>query len=241
MLTSCTNKESKEDKISPTTTNQPWPIVMIIAFIGPPGSGKGTQSRLIAQNLNISYVATGDLLRKAATTEAALAKILDSGMLADPNYVNNLVSCKLRDIGNGNDCILDGYPRNMPQALYLRQYLEQNQSKLLVMYFQIADELIIKRLSGRRSCPKCGAIYNIFYANSKIEWVCDACKDVKLSVRNDDNALVVQQRLQEYKNNTQTLIDFYTESNIITVIDASKSVGEIYDDCCNIIAAAHSL
>lgn len=202
---------------------------MIVTFIGPPGSGKGTQASLIANKLGIPHLSTGDILRsklKSGDKDGdSLRQMMAAGKLVPSDVVNKLVleaTCPLE-----TGCILDGYPRNLAQA----EFLEQNcKSKVSAIYFDINHDLLIKRISGRFSCSKCGKIYNSYFTPLKIEKTCDTCESHDFTYRADDKEETVAVRLSEYDKETKPLVEYYKKLNRLKVIDASKAVDKIAEE-----------
>lgn len=202
---------------------------MIVTFIGPPGSGKGTQASLIASKLGIPHLSTGDILRsklESGDDEAReMRRIMASGKLVSTDFVNKLVleaTCPLE-----KGCILDGYPRNAEQA----EFLEKNcKNKVLAVYFDINHDLLIQRISGRFNCASCGKIYNSYFSPPVAEKTCDKCQSHDFTYRADDNEETVAIRLNEYDKETKPLVEYYRKLGRLQVIDASKSVDKIAEE-----------
>lgn len=201
---------------------------MIFIFLGPPGSGKGTQAALIAKNYGINTLSTGDVLRAKAAEDTEpgrqLRQIMQSGYLVPGQLVNQLVAEALSELGS-KDIILDGYPRTIEQAHFLAQNVPFEQ---LVLYFDIQDDLLIKRLTGRFSCAHCKKIYNEHFAKLKHDNTCDICGSKEFVRREDDNPETVTNRLTQYRSETAALIKYYTEQNVLHHVDAEVSVDDIY-------------
>lgn len=202
---------------------------MIVTFIGPPGSGKGTQAALIASKLGVTHLSTGDVLRSRLESgdkeSKALRKVMESGKLVPSNVVNELVLSAIKDSSKG--CILDGYPRNLAQAEFLDQNCEDD---VTAIYFDISHDLLIKRIAGRFSCSKCGKIYNGYFSPPKVEKSCDKCQSHNFTHRADDNAETVAVRLNEYDRETKPLVQYYQKLGRLQVVDASKSVDKISEE-----------
>lgn len=207
---------------------------MIIIFIGPPGSGKGTQAALIAKELGLPVVSTGEILRTKASSPdpegAALKEIIDSGRLAPVHIVNQLVSEYLNDCKDG--CILDGYPRSFSQAEFLSKNTKQ---PLRVLYFDIDKEILIKRITGRYNCSECGRIYNKFFSPTKIENECDICGAKNFTYRSDDNEVTIRNRLETYEQETMPVVDYYKKSGSLEVVDATKAIEKITEELLSIL------
>lgn len=204
---------------------------MILVFLGPPGAGKGTQAKLLSQRMEFLHIATGDLLREAVKNQTPLGKkakeYMDRGELVPDELIVQLIEETMPKDGN---VILDGFPRTVNQALALEEMLKGKGEKISkVLFFDVPDEVIIDRLSGRRVCSKCGAVYHVKYNPPKIEGVCDLCGGT-LVQRDDDREEVVKKRLEVYRKQTQPLIEFYQDRGIIYKLDAGKGVEELFEE-----------
>ncbi|MCI4458531.1 MAG: adenylate kinase [Thermocrinis sp.] len=204
---------------------------MILVFLGPPGAGKGTQAKLLSQRMGFLHLSTGDLLREAVKNQTPLGKkakeYMDRGELVPDELIVQLIEETMPKDGN---VILDGFPRTVNQALALEEMLRAKGEKISkVLFFDVPDEVIIDRLSGRRVCSKCGAVYHVKYYPPKVEGVCDLCGGT-LVQRDDDKEEVVRKRLEVYRKQTQPLIEFYQERGIIYKLDAGKGVEELFEE-----------
>lgn len=207
---------------------------MIVIFIGPPGSGKGTQAAVIGKILSLPVVSTGEVLRSKAvsptTDGVALKLILESGKLAPTDMVNKFV---LEDINSYKDgCILDGYPRNLAQAEFLSDNVMQD---VKVLYFEIDSDVLLKRITGRFSCSECGKIYNKFFSPTKIDNKCDVCASEKFIYRADDNETTVRNRLDTYAQETMPVIDYYKKTGVLEFVDATNSIEKITEELLSIL------
>jgi len=203
---------------------------MKIVMLGNIGVGKGTQGRKLSEKFNIPYIATGDIFRENIRNETPLGKkvknILKEGKLVPDEVVNEIVFDK---INNLEDFILDGFPRTLFQAEQLEKFLKLNNNPLdFVFYLILPEEIIVKRITGRRICPKCGRVYNIYFNPPKNDEICDFDGE-KLIQREDDNLEVVKKRMEEFKKNTFPLIDFYREKKILFEIDGEGSPDEVFN------------
>jgi adenylate kinase len=204
---------------------------VILVFLGPPGAGKGTQAKLLSQRMGFLHLSTGDLLREAVKNQTPLGKkakeYMDRGELVPDELIVQLIEETMPKDGN---VILDGFPRTVNQALALEEMLKGKGEKISkVLFFDVHDEVIIDRLSGRRVCSKCGAVYHVKYNPPKVEGVCDLCGGT-LVQRDDDKEEVVRKRLEVYRKQTQPLVEFYQERGIIYKLDAGKGVEELFEE-----------
>ncbi len=201
---------------------------MIIVLIGSPGSGKGTQGQLLARKLNLPHVSTGDIFRqmvKVNNKDGLLIKeYMAQGKLVPPKLVNNVVKEFLTQDIYKNGYVLDGYPRNLEQANFLRMFANQ---KIKVVFFDIDDQVIIKRILGRFNCENCGQIYNSYFIKPKVDNVCDVCGSDKFMHRQDDDEQTIKQRIEEYKIETYPLLNYYRDNSEFYVVDANKDKEEV--------------
>ena len=188
---------------------------MNVILFGPPGAGKGTQGDLLAASAGLRKISTGDLLREAVRDGTELGKkaktFMDAGELVPDAVILGLVQETLSANGASalRGFILDGFPRTLPQAQALDEMLHTiGQPIQGVLMLDVADDVIVKRLSGRMSCPQCGAVYNEFYDPPKHAGICDKC-GTALVQRKDDNAETVKRRLDVYRQQTAPVLDYY--------------------------------
>ena len=200
---------------------------MNLIFLGPPGAGKGTIAAKVKSYLNIPHISTGDLFREAIKNQTDLGKevqkIIERGDLVPDSLTVAMVRerLNLEDVKNG--FILDGFPRTIPQA----ENLEKITQVTKVINFTLADEEIVKRLSGRRLCKVCGSSHHIIFMPPKEVGICDNCGG-ELFTRKDDTEESIKNRLEVYKNQTEPLIAFYKAKNLLVDIDASPEPGEVF-------------
>ena len=204
---------------------------MKMVMLGPPGSGKGTRAHIISDLYGIPVVTTGDMLREATRNETEYGKIakkyMDKGDLVPDKIVNGIVRERLSRPDVADGFILDGYPRSKSQADALDQILEDLDIKLThVLYVVLSDDVVIKRLSGRRSCPKCGAVYHLESAPPKKPRACDVC-GAKLIQRDDDKAEVIKHRLEVYRKNTEPLLKRYGDRGLIVETSGGVPMDEL--------------
>ncbi len=206
-------------------------------FIGPPGSGKGTQTKKLSAEFNLPHIDTGSLLREevaSGSDEGKLANsFMEKGNLVPIDLVSKIIKNRLLKNDCDNGFILDGYPRSIEQAQALDKILEEIDGKNTVshkvFYFNVSQDKLIERLVNRRTCEKCGAIYNLKTMKLKNNEICEKCGG-KLIRRDDDTEEVALKRFKTYFNQTEPLIDLYTKRNWLFEIDASKNIDEIYKD-----------
>lgn len=205
---------------------------MKIIMLGAPGAGKGTQAKKIAEKYSIPHISTGDIFRANIKNGTELGKkaktYMDQGLLVPDELVVDLVVDRLKQADCENGCVLDGFPRTIPQAEALDKALEAaGQSVDYAINVEVPDENIVNRMSGRRACVSCGATYHIVYAPTKVENICDACQG-ELLLRDDDKPETVQKRLNVYHEQTQPLIDYYTKKNILVEVDGTVDIDDVF-------------
>lgn len=196
---------------------------MILILLGPPGAGKGTQAKLLSAELRVPHISTGDMFRdhKARGTEIGkqVQAIMDAGGLVTDDITNAMVKERLARPDVAQGFILDGYPRTTAQAEYLDRLLEaMGRSITRCLSYEVPEEVLVDRLSGRRSCPKCGAVYHQTQNPPKAPGVCDRDGQA-LAQRDDDRPESVRKRLQEYASKTEPLRRYYRERSLLTDIE----------------------
>lgn len=201
---------------------------MISIFLGPPGSGKGTQAKRLSNLKGWPQLSTGDMLRgniQAGTKLGLEAKsLMDQGLLVSDSVVIGMIDERINASDCSNGFILDGFPRTIIQADALNELLELKNLKLnRVFEFSIPDEVLISRLTGRRTCLKCSSMFHIVSAPPKIFNICDKCGS-ELVQRQDDSEEVISKRLKVYHQQTSALVQYYSDKNLIKKIDATLSV-----------------
>ncbi len=205
---------------------------MRIILLGPPGSGKGTQAKLLIERLGVPQISTGDMLRsavKAGTPLGAEAKAyMDRGGLVPDEVITGLVRERLQDPDCARGYILDGFPRTAAQAEALETTLTELRLILdHVLCLQVPSEDLVSRIAGRRTCRNCGAMYHVRFSPSKREGVCDACGGETYQ-RDDDREETVRRRLQVYEEQTAPLIRFYDERGLLRRIPGTGEIAEIF-------------
>ncbi len=192
---------------------------MIVILLGAPGAGKGTQAELLVKRYQIPHIATGDIFREHFKKETPIGKLakeyIDKGQLVPDQLTNDIVRDRLSQKDAQKGFILDGYPRNLFQARALDQLIERHGWKVTaVININPPVEILVNRISGRRICSKCGAVYHVTNKKPKVEGICDVCGGTIIQ-RKDDNAEVVLKRLEVYENQTKELIDYYRNQGIL--------------------------
>ena len=212
---------------------------MKIIMLGAPGAGKGTQAKMIAEKYSIPHVSTGDIFRANIKNGTELGKQAKEYMDAGKLVPDELTVKILLDRVAQDDCkdgyVLDGFPRTIPQAEVLEDALNKLGDKIdYAINVDVPDENIVRRMSGRRACLKCGATYHIEHIPPKQEGICDTCGS-ELVLRDDDKPETVLNRLKVYHEQTQPLIDFYTERNVLKTVDGTKDMKDVFADIISIL------
>ena len=206
---------------------------MRLIFLGPPGVGKGTQADFIAQKYKITKLSTGDLLRESVLKETLLGKeakeYMKRGELVPDAIVIGLVEEKLSSPECKKGFLLDGFPRTVGQADQLSGFLESLGEKLdLVIHFSLSKSEIVRRISGRRSCPECKGVYHLESVPPREDGICDSCRK-SLIQRIDDKPETIEARLAVYQEQTAPLIDYYKVRNILGELDGAGLVSAVQD------------
>ena len=212
---------------------------MRIVLFGPPGAGKGTHARILSEKWMVPHLATGDILRRHIREATELGKrakaILDRGELVPDEFVNELMADQLSKQEAQQGFILDGYPRTLGQAEALEKFLSARKEKLdQALYFKTSPEVIIDRLSGRRSCPKCGANYHVRNIPPRAEGKCDVCK-ADLVQRSDDRPETIQHRLEVYEKDTAPLLQFYKKRGLLKEVPGDLDVPELQEELAEVL------
>ena len=228
MKASYSNKQIKEQ------------MKKVFIFLGPPGSGKGTQTSRLSDKPHID---TGSLLRKNIEDKTQLGIIakgfIDKGQLVPLHVVSSVIKERLLKEDCKNGYILDGFPRSIEQAEALASILEETgeftlKNDAMAVYFDVDTEILVQRLINRRSCPNCGTIYNLTSNPPKIMDYCDIC-DTKLVQRADDNEQTARARFETYERETKPLYDYFKQLGILKELDADKPILEIWENLKELI------
>ena len=214
---------------------------MKIIMLGAPGAGKGTQAKKIADKYQVPHLSTGDIFRANIKNGTELGKkaktYMDQGLLVPDELVVDLVVDRLGQEDCANGCVLDGFPRTIPQAESLDAALAAKGEVIdYAIDVDVPDENIINRMSGRRACVACGATYHIVHIPTKVEGVCDRCGE-SLILRDDDKPETVKKRLDVYHEQTQPLIDYYTSKNVLKSVDGTQDMETVFQAIVDILGA----
>lgn len=214
---------------------------MKIIMLGAPGAGKGTQAKQIADKYSIPHISTGDIFRanlKAGTELGKKAKeFMDQGLLVPDDLTCDLVMDRIGQDDCKNGFVLDGFPRTIPQAQALDAALAKINEKMdYAIDVDVPDENIVNRMSGRRACLNCGATYHIVSIPTKVEGICDRCGN-KVVLRDDDQPETVKKRLDVYHEQTQPLIEYYKEQNILKTVDGTQPMENVFGAIVEILGA----
>ncbi len=209
---------------------------MQLVIFGPPGVGKGTLSDMLASKYKIPHISTGDIFRaEIKSGNSELIQYVEKGLLVPDMVVNKIVEKTLKQESFSKGFILDGYPRTTEQAEFLENVLWKLKKKIdLVLNLVASEEEIIKRLTARRNCGKCGALYNLITMKPKKKDVCGKCGSA-LVQRKDDEPETVRKRIQVYRKETSPLIEYYKKKKILVGIDASPRPKEVFNSVIDIV------
>jgi len=213
---------------------------MRIVLLGVPGSGKGTQAKLMAEKYRVPQISTGDILRAAVADKSEISKkvaaVMAAGELVSDDIVIDAVTDRLRAAESRRGFVLDGFPRSIPQAQELDTRLGWlGRPVQLVLHFAVDNDVVVKRVSGRLTCAKCGAIFNKFFSPPAKKGVCDQCGSKKLEHREDDNAKTVRARLASYERDTSPLISYYRAQHKLRTIPGSGDIAAIFGSICEVV------
>ena len=209
-------------------------MAKIIVLMGAPGAGKGTQARLLQERLHLPQISTGDIFRALKNAQTPLAQelreIMERGQLVPDELTIRLVKERTAQPDCRNGYILDGFPRTPAQAASLEKLAVEQGNNIVAIQIDVPGELLEQRMTGRRNCPVCGEIYNIYLKPPKSDNVCDFHPDAQLVHRADDNVETVKARLATYEKQTQPLIDYYKAAGLLHVVNGTGEPEEIYEE-----------
>ena len=216
---------------------------MKIVLLGPPGAGKGTQAKSISNRYSIPHISTGDIFRKNISEETPLGieakQYIDNGQLVPDEVTINMVKDRLTWEDCKNGYLLDGFPRTVAQAEALQEFLDSRNENLdTALCIEVPSSFILERMTGRRVCLSCGDSYHIKLNPPAVDGVCDVCGN-NIIQRKDDVEETVKERLDVYERQTQPLIDFYKEKNLLSTVDGTKAINEVFEGICDILGSAN--
>jgi adenylate kinase len=211
-----------------------------LVLLGPPGSGKGTQGERLQEDLRLPYYATGDILRAAVRDETAVGekakRYMEAGDLVPDEVIIGIIVERLQEDEARDGFILDGFPRTSGQAEALDSAMRELGRKLTAaLFIDTPEDEVIRRLGGRRTCADNGHVFHVEFDPPAKEGVCDVCGG-ELIVRNDDKPDVIRHRLEEYRNKTEPLVDYYKEQGILRRVDGSKQPSDVEENIHAILA-----
>jgi adenylate kinase len=212
----------------------------IIVLMGAPGAGKGTQARLLQERLHLPQISTGDIFRALKSAQTPLAQevreIMEQGQLVPDELTIQLVKERTAQEDAQDGYILDGFPRTPAQADSLEKLAAEQGNHILAIQIDVPYDLLEKRMTGRRNCPVCNEIYNIYFKPPRHDNVCDFHPDTQLVHRGDDNLETVRKRLATYKEQTSPLLDYYASKNLLRVVDGNRKRESIYQDIAAVVS-----
>jgi adenylate kinase len=206
----------------------------IIVLMGAPGAGKGTQARLLQERLNLPQISTGDMFRALKEAQTPLADevrvLMAAGQLVPDDVTIRVVRERTAQDDCRNGYILDGFPRTPAQAAMLETLALEQGNKIQAIEIRVPSEMLAKRMTGRRNCPVCGEIYNVYFRPPRFDNVCDLHPEAQLVHRADDTPGTVEARLATYEEQTRPLLDYYQAANVLYVVDGTRKPEDIYRD-----------
>lgn len=211
---------------------------MKIILLGPPGAGKGTQAKSISNRYSIPHISTGDIFRKNISENTPLGieakKYIDQGQLVPDEVTINMVKDRLQEDDCTKGYLVDGFPRTVSQAEALQKFIkERGESLDTALLIYVPMDFILERMTGRRVCPSCGASYHVKF-NPALNGKCELC-GTEVVQRKDDTAETVKERLDVYERQTQPLIEYYEEKSLLSQVDGTKAINEVFESICGIL------
>jgi adenylate kinase len=214
-------------------------MAKIIVLMGAPGAGKGTQARLLQERLHLPQISTGDIFRALKHAETPLAQevreIMQRGQLVPDELTIRLVQERTSQPDARNGYILDGFPRTTEQARSLERLAVEQNNEIIAILIEVPYELLEQRMTGRRNCPVCNEIYNIYFKPPRNDNVCDLHPEVELVQRADDNSQTVRSRLATYEEQTRPLVEYYKAAGLLHTVDGAREPEAIYDDVVRVL------
>ena len=211
----------------------------IIVLMGAPGAGKGTQARLLQERLHLPQISTGDMFRALKEAHTPLAEevrvLMAAGQLVPDDVTVRVVRERTAQDDCRNGYILDGFPRTPAQAAMLETLAVEQGNTIQAIEIRMPRELLARRMTGRRNCPVCGEIYNIYFRPPKVDNVCDLHPQTQLVHRADDRPETVEARLATYEAQTRPLLDYYQAKNVLFVVDGTREPEDIYRDIESVV------
>lgn len=212
----------------------------IIVLMGAPGAGKGTQARLLEERLHLPQISTGDIFRALKNAQTPLAQevreIMERGQLVPDELTIRLVKERTAEDDCRNGYILDGFPRTTAQATSLDGLAAEQGNTIVAINIDVPLDLLEKRMTGRRNCPVCGEIYNIYFKPPRHDNVCDFHPEAELVHRADDNSETVKARLATYEQQTRPLVEYYEKAGLLRMVDGTREPEAIYQDVAKIVS-----
>jgi adenylate kinase len=213
----------------------------IFILMGPQGAGKGTQAQKLAEKFSLPIVATGDMLREVAKTDSALGRQVKEFQETGNLVSDDILAAVVRERTSRDDCkqgyILDGFPRTSPQTELLEKIAAEQGHRITVIKIKIPHEFLYKRLAGRRTCSRCGHIYNIYYQPSLREGVCDLCGG-ELFTRSDDKEEAIRRRLKDYTEKTKPLVKYYAQTGRMKEVSGLGTPEEVFEAISKVVTQA---
>ena len=207
--------------------------------MGAPGAGKGTQARLLQERLHLQQISTGDIFRALKDSQTPLAEEVREIMKRGQLVPDEMTIALVRERTSHDDCkhgyVLDGFPRTTAQAASLEVLAGEQNKQIVPIFIDVSPELLERRMTGRRTCPVCNEIYNIYFKPPKHDNVCDYHPEAQLTHRADDNSETVRARLATYNEQTRPLLDFYLSRNLLRTVDGARDSESIYEDIARIV------